>query len=118
MYRAKVGKDKQLQVQLVEELIRHDTSEAIHWDTFFKLNMLLPNAASSPKTPVCDESSADDKRYYKLRFPDDRVIFVDNLKAFSRFLEDVGKQSQVGVDAEFMSASSEQKISLLQVNPV
>ena len=114
----KVGKDKQLQIQLVEELIRHDTSEAVHWDTYFKLNMLLPNAASSPKTPVFDESSADDKRYYKLRFPDDRVIFVDNLKAFSRFLEDVGKQSQVGVDAEFMSASSEQKISLLQVKPV
>ena len=118
----KVGENKEMQVHLVEELMKHDTGEALHWNNIFQLNPFPHNAASTtaphllnPWIPVLENNFTGAEEYYQLHFSDDQVIFVDNSEKFDMFLGDVGSQRQVGVDAEFMSSSSEQKISLLQV---
>ena len=118
----KVGEKREMQVQLVEELMKHDMGEALHWDNLLQLHLFPPDAASTaapllqPRISVsADKNPIIAERYYELCLSDDQIIFVNNSEAFVRFLEDVGTQSQVGVDAEFMSSSSEQKVSLLQV---
>ena len=112
----------EMQVHLVEELMKHDTGEALHWNNIFQLNLFPHNAASTtaphllnPWIPVLENNFTGAEEYYQLHFSDDQVIFVDNSEKFDMFLGDVGSQRQVGVDAEFMNSSSEQKISLLQV---
>ena len=101
----------------MKELMKHDMGEALHWDKLFQLNLFPPNAAptAAPWVPVLDKNSTNADGYYELRLSDDQIIFVNNPETYARFLEEVGTQSQVGVDAEFMSSSSEQKISILQV---
>merc|ERR1712130_560516 len=96
--------------------------EALHWNNFFQLDLFPSDSASTvapilhPSLPVsAGKNQNTAKGYYELRLSDDEIIFVNNSETFVRFLEDVGTQSQVGVDAEFMSSSSEQKISLLQI---
>ena len=118
----KVGENKEMQGHLVGELMKHDTGEALHWNNIFQLNLFPHNAASTtaphllnPWIPVLENNFTGAEEYYQLHFSDDQVIFVDNSEKFDMFLGDVGSQRQVGVDAEFMSSSSEQKISLLQV---
>merc|ERR1711971_1143808 len=97
--------------------MKQDMGEALHWNNLFQLNLFPPNAASTaaPNVPVPDKNPTNAEEYYELRLSEDEIVFVNNSEAFTRFLEDIGTQSQVGVDAEFMSSSSEQKISLLQI---
>ena len=117
----KVGEKREMQVQLVEELMKHDMGEALYWNNLFHLNLFPPNAVSTaaPRVPVPDKNPTNAEGYYELRLSANEIIFVDTPEAYVRFLKDVETQTQVGVDAEFMSStSSEQKISLLQVKSI
>eukprot|EP00092_Neocalanus_flemingeri_P001291 GFUD01001379.1.p1 GENE.GFUD01001379.1~~GFUD01001379.1.p1 ORF type:complete len:908 (+),score=346.11 GFUD01001379.1:285-2726(+) len=115
----KVKDRKEMQELLVNTLFSFDIEEAKHWSSKYELGYFK----DQPEVEEIDwgenvMEEAEQVEYYQLTMSKDKIMFVDTRQQFMHFLAVISEPALtvVGLDAEFMSSHSDQRISLLQVS--
>eukprot|EP00090_Calanus_glacialis_P019626 TRINITY_DN30122_c0_g1_i1.p1 TRINITY_DN30122_c0_g1~~TRINITY_DN30122_c0_g1_i1.p1 ORF type:complete len:904 (+),score=359.69 TRINITY_DN30122_c0_g1_i1:248-2713(+) len=114
----KVKDSKDMQDVLVNTLLGFDVEEAKYWSNKYELGYFKNQEAEEEPDWEQDIVREESVEYYQLSMSTDRIMFVDTREQFMKFIDVISdpKVTMVGLDAEFMSSHSDQKISLLQLS--
>lgn len=114
----KVSSNKEMQELLVNTLLGFDLEEARFWSKKYELGMFPNQELDDEEDWEQDVVRVEKVDYYNFDMTMDRIMFVDTREQFHQFISTISNPAltMVGLDAEFMSSHSDQKISLLQLS--
>ena len=115
----KVKDSKEMQEILVNTLLRFDVEEARLWSNKYDLGLLPKEEATEEEEDwELDVVKVEDKKYYISNMSEESIEFIDTREKFQQFISFISNPAlkMLGLDAEFMSSRTDQKISLLQLS--
>jgi len=114
----KVKDSREMQQLLVDTLLRFDMEEARLWSNKYELGVFSNEEQVEEEDWEQDIVEVEKEEYFKFDMTADSIMFIDTREQFHQFINLISNPALtvVGLDAEFMSSRSDQKISLLQLS--